>query len=83
MTDLVCDILPNNKPRYLMGVGTPINLLENISLGVDMFDCVMLNRNAKNGMMFTIYGTINIKNKKWKDDFSAIDENNYSFVNLN
>ena len=83
MTDLVCDILPNNKPRYLMGVGTPINLLENISLGVDMFDCVMPSRNARNGMLFTIDGTINIKNKKWKDDFSAIDENNYSFVDLN
>ena len=83
MTDLVCDILPKNKPRYLMGVGTPINLLENISFGVDMFDCVMPSRNARNGMLFTIDGTINIKNKKWKDDFSAIDENNYSFVDLN
>ena len=73
MSDLVCQILPESKPRYLMGVGTPINLLENISLGVDMFDCVMPTRNARNGMLFTSEGTINIKNSKWKDDFSCID----------
>jgi len=82
MTELVCNILPEDKPRYLMGVGTPINLLENISLGVDMFDCVMPSRNARNGMLFTIDGTINIKNKKWKDNFEAIDPNDYSFVDL-
>ncbi len=74
MTELVCDILPIDKPRYLMGVGTPINILENIALGVDMFDCVMPTRNARNGMLFTAHGTINIKNKKWENDFSPIDE---------
>lgn len=74
MTDLVCSILPDDKPRYLMGVGTPINILENIALGVDMFDCVMPTRNARNGMLFTAHGTINIKNKKWEDDFSPIDD---------
>ena len=74
MTDLVCAILPENKPRYLMGVGTPINILENIALGIDMFDCVMPTRNARNGMLFTAHGTINIRNKKWTDDFSPIDE---------
>lgn len=73
MTEVVCNILPEDKPRYLMGVGTPINLLENISLGIDMFDCVMPTRNARNGMIFTRHGTINIKNEKWKDDFSPID----------
>lgn len=73
MTDLVCGILPNDKPRYLMGVGTPANILECISLGVDMFDCVMPTRNARNGMLFTSEGIINIKNEKWKDDFSSID----------
>jgi queuine tRNA-ribosyltransferase len=82
MTEIVCNILPEDKPRYLMGVGTPINLLENIALGVDMFDCVMPSRNARNGMLFTADGTINIKNKKWKEDFSVIDSNNYSFVDL-
>ena len=82
MTEIVCNILPEDKPRYLMGVGTPINLLENISLGVDMFDCVMPSRNARNGMLFTIDGTINIKNKKWKDNFEVIDPNGYSFVDL-
>ena len=74
MTDIVCSILPEDKPRYLMGVGTPINILENIALGVDMFDCVMPTRNARNGMLFTAYGSINIKNKKWENDFSPIDE---------
>ena len=82
MTEVVCNILPEDKPRYLMGVGTPINLLENISLGVDMFDCVMPSRNARNGMLFTIDGTINIKNEKWKDNFDVIDPNGYSFVDL-
>jgi queuine tRNA-ribosyltransferase len=74
MTDIVCSVLPEDKPRYLMGVGTPINILENIALGVDMFDCVMPTRNARNGMLFTAHGTINIKNKKWENDFSPIDE---------
>jgi queuine tRNA-ribosyltransferase len=75
MTEVVCEILPVEKPRYLMGVGTPINILENIALGIDMFDCVMPTRNARNGMLFTSEGTINIKNKKWEDDFSPIDPN--------
>ncbi|WPP50247.1 tRNA guanosine(34) transglycosylase Tgt [Catalinimonas niigatensis] len=74
MTELVCDILPKDKPRYLMGVGTPANILESIALGVDMFDCVMPTRNARNGMLFTTQGIINIRNEKWKDDLSAIDE---------
>ena len=80
MTDVVCEILPEDKPRYLMGVGTPINILENIALGVDMFDCVMPTRNARNGMLFTAYGSINIKNKKWENDFSPIDEMGITFV---
>jgi len=80
MTEVVCDILPEDKPRYLMGVGTPINILENIALGIDMFDCVMPTRNARNGMLFTAHGTINIKNKKWEDDFSPIDELGTTFV---
>lgn len=80
MTEIVCDILPEDKPRYLMGVGTPINILENIALGVDMFDCVMPTRNARNGMLFTAHGTINIKNKKWEDDFSPLDEMGTTFV---
>ena len=74
MTDIVTDILPSEKPRYLMGVGTPTNLLQNISLGIDMFDCVMPTRNARNGLLYTMNGTINIKNKKWEQDYSAIDE---------
>jgi queuine tRNA-ribosyltransferase len=74
MTEFVCDILPKNKPRYLMGVGTPANILECIALGVDMFDCVMPTRNARNGMLFTTQGIINIRNEKWKNDFSPIDE---------
>lgn len=74
MTELVCDILPKDKPRYLMGVGTPGNILEGISMGIDMFDCVMPTRNARNGMIFTTQGIINIRNEKWKDDFSPIDE---------
>ena len=80
MTEVVCSVLPEDKPRYLMGVGTPINLLENVALGVDMFDCVMPTRNARNGMLFTADGSINIKNKKWEDDFSVIDEAGYTFV---
>lgn len=72
-TDLCCNILPADKPRYLMGVGTPWNILEGISLGVDMFDCVMPTRNGRNGMLFTTEGVVNIKNKKWEDDFSPID----------
>lgn len=74
MTEVVCAILPEDKPRYLMGVGTPANILENIALGIDMFDCVMPTRNARNGMLFTKQGIINIKNKKWELDFSPIDE---------
>ena len=80
MTDVVCDILPIDKPRYLMGVGTPINILENIALGIDMFDYVMPTRNARNGMLFTANGTINIKNKKWSEDFSPIDEMGITWV---
>nr|WP_298332046.1 tRNA guanosine(34) transglycosylase Tgt [uncultured Christiangramia sp.] len=80
MTEVVTAILPEDKPRYLMGVGTPINILENIALGVDMFDCVMPTRNGRNGMLFTSHGTINIKNKKWADDFSPIDPEGVSFV---
>ena len=82
MTDEVCAVLPEDKPRYLMGVGTPINLLENIALGVDMFDCVLPSRNARNGMLFTAEGTINIKNKKWENDFSPIDPAGYCFADL-
>lgn len=80
MTEVVTAILPQDKPRYLMGVGTPINILENIALGIDMFDCVMPTRNARNGMLFTANGSINIKNKKWEDDFSPIDEMGITFV---
>ena len=80
MCEEVCNILPKEKPRYLMGVGTPINIIENIALGVDMFDCVMPTRNARNGMLFTKNGTINIKNKKWKDDNSEIDPEGTTFV---
>ena len=80
MTDAVCEILPVEKPRYLMGVGTPINILENIALGIDMFDCVMPTRNARNGMLFTANGSINIRNKKWSEDFSPIDNMNITWV---
>ncbi|MEQ9404233.1 MAG: tRNA guanosine(34) transglycosylase Tgt [Cyclobacteriaceae bacterium] len=73
MTDLVCGILPQDKPRYLMGVGTPANILECISLGIDMFDCVMPTRNARNGMIYTTEGILNIRNEKWKNDLSVID----------
>ena len=79
-TEEVCAILPLDKPRYLMGVGTPSNLLECISLGIDMFDCVMPSRNARNGMLFTSEGIINIKNKKWENDFNPIDPNGVSSV---
>jgi queuine tRNA-ribosyltransferase len=80
MTEVVTDILPADKPRYLMGVGTPVNLLESIALGIDMFDCVMPTRNGRNGMLFTSEGIINIKNLRWKDDFSQLDENGISFA---
>jgi queuine tRNA-ribosyltransferase len=80
MTEVVTAILPEDKPRYLMGVGTPINILENIALGIDMFDCVMPTRNARNGMLFTAHGSIIIKNKKWEEDFSPIDEMDITWV---
>ncbi|MCB9197118.1 MAG: tRNA guanosine(34) transglycosylase Tgt [Flavobacteriales bacterium] len=80
MCELVCDILPKDKPRYLMGVGTPENILENIALGVDMFDCVMPTRNARNGMIFTSEGIINLKNKKWEKAFEPLDPNGTSYV---
>ncbi len=80
MTEVVNAILPTDKPRYLMGVGTPVNILEGISRGVDMFDCVMPTRNGRNGMLFTSEGIINIKNKKWENDFSPVDPNGVSFV---
>lgn len=80
MTEVVCDILPEDRPRYLMGVGTPTNILEAIALGIDMFDCVMPTRNARNGMLFTSEGTINIKNKKWENDFTPLDPAGYTFV---
>ena len=83
MTDVVCEILPTDKPRYLMGVGTPVNILENIALGIDMFDCVMPTRNARNGMLFTKNGIINIRNEKWKMDFSAIEEDSDLFSDIN
>jgi len=80
ITDQLTDILPKEKPRYLMGVGTPANILEGIALGIDMFDCVMPTRNARNGMLFTSEGIINIRNEKWKDDLSPLDENGTTFV---
>lgn len=80
ITDQVCRILPISRPRYLMGVGTPANILEGISLGIDMFDCVMPTRNGRNGQLFTSEGIINIKNEKWKNDFSSLDPNGESFV---
>ncbi|HNU59496.1 MAG TPA: tRNA guanosine(34) transglycosylase Tgt, partial [Aquaticitalea sp.] len=82
VNEVVTAILPQDKPRYLMGVGTPINILENIALGIDMFDCVMPTRNARNGMLFTINGTINIKNKKWEADFSPLDEMGITFADI-
>ena len=83
MSELVCSILPKDKPRYLMGVGTPANILENIALGIDMFDCVMPTRNGRNGMLFTTHGIINIKNKKWENDFSCLDDGLDCFASLN
>ena len=80
MTEVVCSVLPTDKPRCLMGVGTPANILENIALGIDMFDCVMPTRNARNGMLFTSEGIINIKNKKWEKDFSPLDANSDCYV---
>lgn len=80
ITDAVTSVLPADKPRYLMGVGTPANLLECIALGIDMFDCVMPTRNARNGMLFTSEGILNMRNEKWKNDFSCIDSNGTSFV---
>lgn len=80
MTEVVTAILPKDKPRYLMGVGTPVNILENIALGIDMFDCVMPTRNGRNGMLFTSEGIINIKNKKWEDDFSPLDPMGITWV---
>ena len=80
MIEVVNAVLPENKPRYLMGVGTPINILEAIDRGVDMFDCVMPTRNGRNGQIFTSEGTINLRNKKWEDDFSPLDPNGVSFV---
>ena len=80
MTELVCGILPADKPRYLMGVGTPANILESIALGVDMFDCVMPTRNARNGQLFTWNGILNMKNKKWENDFSPLDPDGESYV---
>lgn len=82
ITEAVCNMLPENKPRYLMGVGSPANILECISLGIDMFDCVLPTRNARNGMLFTSKGIINIRNEKWKNDFSPIDPEGTSFVDI-
>ena len=80
MIEVVNAVLPKDKPRYLMGVGTPINILEGIERGVDMFDCVMPTRNGRNGQLFTSEGIINIRNKKWEDDFSPVDPNGTTFV---
>lgn len=80
MTEVVCNILPSDKPRYLMGVGTPINILESIDLGIDMFDCVMPTRNARHGLLYTQNGIMNMKNEKWKNNFSVLDENGTSYV---
>ena len=80
MIEVVNELLPEDKPRYLMGVGTPVNLLESIERGVDMFDCIMPTRNGRNGQLFTINGTMNMRNRKWADDFSPLDENGYAFV---
>lgn len=83
MTEVVTGILPADKPRYLMGVGTPVNILESIALGIDMFDCVMPTRNARHGLLFTKNGIINIRNEKWKNDFSPIDDNSTCFADTN
>jgi queuine tRNA-ribosyltransferase len=82
MTDAVCRILPQDRPRYLMGVGTPANILECVALGIDMFDCVMPTRNGRNGMLFTRNGIINIRNERWKEDFSPIEADGDVFVDL-
>lgn len=82
MTGEVCALLPDDKPRYLMGVGTPANILESIALGIDLFDCVIPTRNGRNGMLFTSRGIINIKNEKWKDDFSPLDEEGSVFADV-
>jgi queuine tRNA-ribosyltransferase len=82
MTQLVCRILPQDKPRYLMGVGTPVNILESIALGIDMFDCVIPTRNARHGLLYTSEGIINIKNERWRTDFSPLDEKGSSFADL-
>ena len=82
MIEVVNDILPKDKPRYLMGVGTPANILEAISLGIDMFDCVMPTRNGRNGMIFTRNGIMNMRNEKWKDDYSPIDAESDCYVDL-
>jgi len=83
MTEEVCQILPEDKPRYLMGVGTPANIIQCISLGIDMFDCVIPTRNGRNGMLFTKNGILNMRNEKWKNDFSAIELGGASFVDEN
>lgn len=83
MTEVVTGILPKDKPRYLMGVGTPVNILESIALGIDMFDCVMPTRNARHGLLFTSEGIINIRNEKWKNDFSPLDKNGTTYVDHN
>lgn len=83
MTEICCQILPKDKPRYLMGVGTPANILEGIAMGIDMFDCVMPTRNGRNGMIFTWNGMMNMRNEKWKFDFSPIDENSDLFADRN
>lgn len=80
MTEVVCNILPSDKPRYLMGVGTPVNILESIALGIDMFDCVMPTRNARHGLLYTQNGIMNMKNERWKNDFSVLDANGTSYV---
>ncbi|MBQ4406873.1 MAG: tRNA guanosine(34) transglycosylase Tgt [Bacteroidales bacterium] len=80
MIEVVNNILPKDKPRYLMGVGTPANIIEGVARGIDMFDCVMPTRNGRNGMIFTSQGTINLKNEKWKDDFTPLDPDGTSFV---
>ncbi len=80
MTEVVCGLLPEQKPRYLMGVGTPINIIECIALGIDMFDCVIPTRNGRNGTLYTRRGTMNMRNEKWKDDTSPVDPEGTSFV---
>ena len=80
MIEVVNEILPKDKPRYLMGVGTPINILEGIERGIDMFDSIMPTRNGRNGQIFTRFGTINMRNKKWENDFSPIDPNAHSAI---